>query len=114
MRIERINPTLGTDIKTFPIFVKLHIDVSLASFIFFNVPFAVSRLLEKVSRASWRLFASGWVKLGASKESWAAAVATAPGADAMCRANWPREKAFGWGFHASLSSGIRSKTRRVV
>src|SRR5712691_7785408 len=100
--IERINPILGTDISTFPFFVKLHMDISLASSIFLSVLFALSTPFEKVSRISWRLFASGCAKFGASKESCAAAAATFAGADAMCRANWPREKAFGWGFHASL------------
>src|SRR5260370_29248201 len=114
MRIERMNQIRGTDIKTFPFFVKLHVDVSRASAIFVSVSFALSRLLENVSRTSWRLLGSGCEKLGASMVSGTAAAATLPGTDAMCRANCPREKAFGWGFQASLSAGIRSHTRLVV
>src|SRR6266481_7173597 len=105
MRIERMNVIRGTDIRTFPFLVKLHMEVSRAPSIFFNVSFALSRLLEKVSRTSWRLLASGCEKFGASMLSGTAAAATLPGTDATCRANWPREKALGCGFHASLSSG---------
>src|SRR6266481_3887578 len=114
MRIERMNAIRGTDIRTFPFLVKLHMEVSRASSIFFSVSFALSRLLEKVSRTSWRLFASGCEKFGASILSGTAAAVTLPGKDAMCRANWPSEKDFGWGFQANLSSGIRSNTRFVV
>src|SRR6267154_5256594 len=106
MRIDRMNPIRGMDINTLPFFVKLQVDMRRASSIFFSVSLAVARLLEKVSRTSWRLLASGCEKLGASIVSGAAAVATLPGTDAMCKANWPREKAFGWGFQESLSSGI--------
>src|SRR6267378_355496 len=114
MRMERRNAIRGTDIRTFPFFVKLHVELSRASSIFFSVSFALSRLLAKVSKTSWRLLGSGCEKLGASILSGTAAAVTLPGTDAMCRANWPGEKDFGWGFQASLSSGIRSKTRFVV
>src|SRR5260370_19815645 len=114
MRTERRNAIRGTDIRTFPFFVKLHVELSRASSIFFSVSFALSRLLAKVSKTSWRLLGSDCEKLGASILSGTAAAVTLPGTDAMCRANWPREKDLGWGFQASLSSGIRSKTRFVV
>src|SRR5437660_9010357 len=114
MRIDRMNPIRGTDIRTFPFFVKLHTDLSRASSIFFRASLALSRLLEKVSKTSWRLLASGCEKFGASILSGTAAAVTLPGRDAMCRANWPSEKDFGCGFQANLSSGIRSNTRFVV
>src|SRR5437879_3124717 len=114
MRTERMKPIRGTDIRTFPFFVKLHMEVSRASSIFLRVSFALSRLFEKVSKTSWRLLGSGCEKFGASILTGTAAAATLPGTDAMCRANWPSEKDFGWGFQASLSYGIRSKTRLVV
>src|SRR6202011_5692314 len=98
MRIERMNPTRGTDIRTLPFFVKLHMDESRASSIFFSVSFALSRLLAKVSRTSWRFLGSGCEKVGASMLSGTAAAATLACTDAMCRANWPREKGFGGGF----------------
>src|SRR6267378_2495577 len=104
MRIERMNPIRGTDIRTFPSFVKLHVDMSRASSIFFRASFAFSRLMEKVSKTSWRLLGSGCEKLGASILSGTAAAATLPGTDAMCRANWPSEKDFGWGFQAKSFS----------
>src|SRR5258706_13358210 len=99
MRIERMNPTLGTDIRTFPFFVKLHMAMSLASSIFFRVPFTVSWLLENVSRISWRFFASAWAKFGTSKESCAIAAERLPGAGGMWGARWPGEQAFARGFH---------------
>ena len=86
-----MNPIRGTDIRTFPFFVKRHMDVSRASSIFFNVSFALSRLFEKVSRTSWRLLGSGCEKFGTSMLSGTTAAATLPGTDAMCRANWPSE-----------------------
>src|SRR5204862_6232172 len=98
MRIERMNAIRGTDIRTFPFLVKLHMEVSRASSIFFSVSFAVSRLLEKVSRTSWRLFASGCEKFGASILSGTAAAVTLPGRDGLCRANRPRGKGFGGRF----------------
>src|SRR5258707_7372376 len=100
-----MNPIRGTDIKTFPFFVKVHVDVSRASSIFFSVSFALSRLLEKVSRTSWRLLGSGCEKLEASFVSSTANAATLPGRDATCRANWPSEYDLGCGFQASLISG---------
>src|SRR5436853_1782444 len=59
MRIARRNAIRGTDIRTFPFFVKLHTDLSRASSIFFRASLALSKLLEKVSKTSWRLLASG-------------------------------------------------------
>src|SRR5882724_3824138 len=112
--MERRKAIRGTDIRTFPFFVKLHVELRRASSIFFKAALALSRLFEKVSRTSWRLFASGCEKFGASIVSGTAAAVTVAGTDAMCKANWPREKAFAWGFHESLSSGMRSKTRFVV
>ena len=70
--------------------------------------------VQDVREVAWRLFASGCEKFGASILSGTAAAVTLPGRDAMCRANWPSEKDFGWGFQANLSSGIRSNTRFVV
>src|SRR6267378_5143784 len=102
MRIERMKLIRGTDIRTFPFFVKLHVDMSRASSIFFRVSFALSTLLEKVSKTSWRLLASGCEKIGASMVSGTAAAATPPGVHATCMANCPKEKAFGCGFQASL------------
>src|SRR6266403_5257869 len=66
MRTERMKPIRGTDIRTFPFFVKLHMEVSRASSIFLRVSFALSRLFEKVSKTSWRLLGSGCEKFGAS------------------------------------------------
>ena len=38
-----MNAIRGTDIRTFPFFVKLHMEVSRASSIFFSVSFALSK-----------------------------------------------------------------------
>src|ERR1700731_1590659 len=103
--IERMNPIFGTDIRTFPFLVKLQADMSCASSIFFKVSLALSRLLEKASRISWRLWGSGREKFGTSMVSGTTAAAMLLGAEAMCRASYPREKDFGWGFHANLSFG---------
>src|ERR1051325_5562508 len=112
--MERRNAIRGTVNTTFPFLVRLHGAVRVASSIFFSEALAFSMLWENASKTSWQLLASAWAKIGASIVSGMLAAAMLPWTTAMWSANWPREKDFGCGLQASLSPGIRSRTRRVV
>ena len=60
-----------------------------------------------------RLGGSG-AKSSTGKQSGTELWPMVPGVAATCCANWPSDMDFSWGFQASLSSGTRSSTRRVV
>jgi hypothetical protein len=80
----------GTDMMTFPFFVKVHMETSRASSMLFSVARARAMLLEKVSSTSCRLLASGRGAFGNSKVSGTTAAAILSGPDALKRAHLDR------------------------
>src|SRR6185295_8318777 len=110
----RSTPIRGIDITALPFLLAVQVAMARASSTWFSHFLAPARLSLKVSRISFRLLPSDCGNGPISKLSTEASWQMALGIDATCSASCPREYDLECGFHDSLPSGTRSKTRLVA